>query len=496
MDAIENQSQQAKGQLILLVEDSATQAARTRMALERAGYEVKVCTTGKGAQEVISRSEPDLVLLDMHLPDVSGRDVVHWLKSDALYSGIPIILLTGVFRDVADVITGLEDGADDYLVKPIEDSELVARVGAALRSRRMQRELARLARMLYTVNQVGQQLATIHNLHDLLISVVQLIRDNFDYPHVHVYLRQGNELVLAAAVGQSAGELLAETPRIDLESNSPAAIAARTDQLQMVTAVDMEREPHPLLPNARSGMASPIHSMVPATGVLEVVSSRDLAFGPHDRLVLQTLADLVGVAVHNSRMYHELKVLATKDTLTGLLNRHSALANLEAELVRSQHQGQALSVVMIDVDAFKQVNDLYGHAAGDVALQSVARLIQNTIRRHDIAGRMGGEEFLIVLPETNQEGALIIAERLRQTCEKTLIEADGHKALRLTMSLGLACWPETSAATANDLVKKADIALYRAKENGRNCVAVYQTSSSLPVSPVVANKERQQLNEK
>jgi two-component system, cell cycle response regulator len=204
----------------------------------------------------------------------------------------------------------------------------------------------------------------------------------------------------------------------------------------------------------------------------------------------------VGVAVHNSRMYHELKVLATKDTLTGLLNRHSALANLEAELVRSQHQGQALSVVMIDVDAFKQVNDLYGHAAGDVALQSVARLIQNTIRRHDIAGRMGGEEFLIVLPETNQEGALIIAERLRQTCEKTLIEADGHKALRLTMSLGLACWPETSAATANDLVKKADIALYRAKENGRNCVAVYQTSSSLPVSPVVANKERQQLNEK
>jgi two-component system, cell cycle response regulator len=496
VNVIEHQPQEAKRQLILLVEDSPTQAARTKMALEQAGYTVHVCTTGKAAQEFISRSEPDLVLLDVHLPDISGRDVAHWLKTDALYSGIPLILLTGVFREVADVITGLEDGADDYLVKPLEDSVLVARVGAALRGRRMQRELARLARMLYTVNQVGQQLATIHNLHDLLISVVQLIRDNFDYPHVHVYLRQGDELVLAAAVGQSAKDLLGETPRIDLHSNSPAAIAARTDQLQMVTEADMAGEPHPLVANASSGMASPIHSMVPATGVLEVVSSRDLAFGPHDRLVLQTLADLVGVAVHNSRMYHELKVLATKDTLTGIFNRHSILAHLEAELARSQHHDQPLSVVMVDVDAFKQVNDLYGHAAGDVALQSVARLIQNTIRRNDIAGRMGGEEFLIVLPETNQEGALVIAERLRQSCENKLIEVDGQKALRLTMSLGLASWPEASAAIANDLVKKADMALYQAKDNGRNCVAVYHNISSLPVSETAVNKERQQLNEK
>jgi two-component system, cell cycle response regulator len=491
MNTIEHQADQADPQLILLVEDSATQAARTRMALEQAGYTVSVCATGAAAQEFVARNEPDLVLLDMHLPDISGRDIAQWLKADPLYSGIPLILLTGVFREVADVIDGLQDGADDYLVKPIEDSELVARVGAALRGRRMQRELARLARMLYTVNQVGQQLATIHNLNDVLKSVVQLIRDNFDYPHVHVYLRQGHELVLAAAVGLPAKELLAEAPRLSLYSDCAAAVAARTDQLQMVTAADMVRERHPLVANASSGVASPIHSMVPSTGVLEIVSPRDLAFGPHDRLVLQTLADLVGIAVHNSRMYHELKVLATKDTLTGLLNRHSILAHLEAELARSQRQRQAVSVVMIDIDGFKQVNDLYGHAVGDVALQAVAELIQNTIRRNDIAGRIGGEEFLIVLPETNQEGSLVIAERLRHACENALIETDGSGHLRLTMSLGLASWPEASAAIANDLVKKADIALYQAKDNGRNCIAVYHNPHTLPAAQTAINEERQ-----
>jgi diguanylate cyclase (GGDEF)-like protein len=119
----------------------------------------------------------------------------------------------------------------------------------------------------------------------------------------------------------------------------------------------------------------------------------------------------------------------------------------------------------------------------------VAPLIQNTIRRNDLAGRVGGEEFLVVLPETNQEGSLVIAERLRQTCEKTAIETDGQDNLRLTMSLGLASWPEASAAIANDLVKKADIALYQAKDNGRNCVAVYQKPCSRPLAQTVVDKE-------
>src|SRR5258708_31361560 len=195
---------------ILLVEDSATQAQRTRIVLETAGFEVQVCDRGTVALASAAANQPDLVLLDLYLPDLSGREVAQRLKADPTLSGIPIIFLTGVFRDVADIVTGLEEGADDYLRKPIEDGELVARVRACLRTKQTQRELGRLARLLLSVNQVGGQLAGILDLDTLLHSVVALIHENFDYPHVHLFLldRDKSELVLAAAAGPTAAELM------------------------------------------------------------------------------------------------------------------------------------------------------------------------------------------------------------------------------------------------------------------------------------------------
>jgi two-component system, cell cycle response regulator len=458
-------------QAILVVEDSPTQAMRTRIALEKAGFRVSVAATGADALAAVRRSEPDLILLDVRLPDMNGREVAQQLKTDPLFSGIPLIFLTGVYRDVSNIIDGLGDGADDYLVKPIEDIELIARVNATLRSRRMQRELAQLARMLYTVSQVGQQLATIHNLSELLDSVVCLINQSFDYPHVHVYLRQGNELVLAAAANVRSPQALAQFPRVAIDADCPSATAARTGRLQLLTRQRESKPTHPLLAAVRSGIAAPILSPLHAGGVLEIASPNELAFSPHDQLVLQTLADLVGVALQNSKMYQELKSLATFDALTGLLNRRSILAQLDAELLRSQTLGQNLAVLMADIDGFKQVNDLYGHQSGDIALQAVSHLIQTTIRRNDLAGRVGGEEFLIVLPETDQQGAELIAERLRSACELMLIDV-GPAQISLTLSLGVVSWLETAALTAADLIQKSDRALYHAKSIGRNKVMV------------------------
>ena len=188
---------------ILLVEDSATQAQRTRIVLETAGFDVQMCDRGTVALASAAANQPDLMLLDLYLPDLSGREVAQRLKADPTLSGIPIIFLTGVFRDVADIVTGLEEGADDYLRKPIEDGELVARVRACLRTKQTQRELGRLARLMLTVNHVGGQLSGILDLDTLLHSVVALIQENFDYPYVHLFLLDSakNELVLAAASG-------------------------------------------------------------------------------------------------------------------------------------------------------------------------------------------------------------------------------------------------------------------------------------------------------
>ena len=475
-------------ELILLVEDSPTQAMRTRIALEGAGFAVEICTNGRMALASIAEREPDLILLDMHLPDLSGREVAHRLKADSTLSGIPIIFLTGVFREVEDIISGLNEGADDYLCKPIGDGELIARVRATLRATKTQRALGRLARLLFTVNQVGSQVAGILKLEILLDSVVRLIHENFEYPYVHVYLLHVDRLCLAAAAGPGAADLLATPPSLPLGDESLAAVSLASESLQVVTRVGSADTPHPFVPDARSGIAVPFRSGGQIRGVLEAISPEALAFSDDDGLALQTLADLIGVATHNAWMYQKMEELATLDGMTALLNRRSLLAQLQAEWERCQRYRPSLALISLDIDFFKQVNDRYGHPTGDRAIQAVADLIRRSFRNPDRAGRigedrsgqpgeqllgrLGGDEFLIMLPETSQMGALIAAERLRQASEALCIHTETGAPLALTLSLGVASWPETEAATLDDLLQAVDQALYRAKAAGRNTASL------------------------
>ena len=451
---------------ILLVEDSATQAQRTRLVLEGAGFAVQVCDRGSVALAAAAAQQPDLLLLDLYLPDMSGREVARRLKSDPTLSGVPIIFLTGVFRDVADIVTGLDEGADDYLRKPIEDGELVARVRACLRTKQTQRELGRLARLLLTVNQVGSQVAGILDLDTLLKTVVSLIHENFDYPHVHLFLLDGDALVLAAAAGPTAATLMENPPRLMLADDSLAATSARHQKL--VAPFNSRGLLHPFLPAVRSGAAVPLRSAGKVSGVLEIVSESELAFSGNDGLVLQTLADLVGVAVNNSRLYRQMEELTMVDELTGLLNRRTLMARLEIEWTRCQRYKRPLSLVLVDVDFFKQVNDSYGHSTGDDTLRLIARRIDQAVRRVDSVGRLGGDEFLLVLPETGQHGAMEVANRVSVRGGGLAIPSDAMPPPTCTFSLGVASWPETQAGDAAELMRAADRALYRAKTAGRN----------------------------
>ena len=465
-----SKTQPASRERILLVEDSATQAQRTRIVLETAGFEVQVCDRGTVALASAAAHQPDLMLLDLYLPDLSGREVAQRLKADPTLSGIPIIFLTGVFRDVADIVTGLEEGADDYLRKPIEDGELVARVRACLRTKQTQRELGRLARLMLTVNQVGGHLSGILDLETLLHSVTALIQENFDYPYVHLFLLDDaqDELVLAAAAGPTAAELMAAPPRLPLDGDSLAATSARHKQL--VAPFNSRGMLHPFMPEVRSGAAAPLRSAGAVSGVLEIVSPKELAFSSNDGLVLQTLADLVGVAVNNSRLYRRMEDLAMVDELTGLLNRRTLIERLEAEWIRCQRYKRPLSLVLLDVDFFKQVNDRYGHGTGDKALDSVARVVEQSVRRVDTVGRLGGDEFLLVLPETPQTGALEVAARLSARSRNLTLQSDQVPPPTFTFSLGVASWPDVEAGDSNALLQAADKALYRAKAAGRNQV--------------------------
>ena len=226
------------------------------------------------------------------------------------------------------------------------------------------------------------------------------------------------------------------------------------------------------MPAVRSGAAVPLRSAGKVSGVLEIVSESELAFSGNDGLVLQTLADLVGVAVNNSRLYRQMEELTMVDELTGLLNRRTLMARLEIEWTRCQRYKRPLSLVLVDVDFFKQVNDSYGHSTGDDTLRLIARRIDQAVRRVDSVGRLGGDEFLLVLPETGQHGAMEVANRVSVRGGGLAIPSDAMPPPTCTFSLGVASWPETQAGDAAELMRAADRALYRAKTAGRNQVGL------------------------
>ncbi len=174
------------------------------------------------------------------------------------------------------------------------------------------------------------------------------------------------------------------------------------------------------------------------------------------------------------RLQEELKNRAEKDFLTGLTNRRHFLELAEAELVRAQRYGNPLSMLMMDIDFFKCINDTYGHKAGDLVLQKLATVCKEVLREIDIVGRLGGEEFSVLLPETGMLRAVEVADRLRQALEnaKVFISGADHEAdvqLHFTVSVGVAAMLNIDA-TVDSMLQQADVALYQAKNSGRNKV--------------------------
>lgn len=208
------------------------------------------------------------------------------------------------------------------------------------------------------------------------------------------------------------------------------------------------------------------HSTIPETIVykertLNVYASTILAPDGH----ISGSAALIRDITEEKRLEEELRKLSTTDGLTGLYNRRHLDQTLEKELSRAQRYKENLSVIMIDVDHFKRFNDLYGHEKGDRVLEAVAQAAQHCLRKTDIACRYGGEEFLLILPSTDQEGAAVVAERIREGIEAMIVEE-----VKVTVSLGVAAFPESAAPTPEALVGAADKALYDAKRGGRNQV--------------------------
>lgn len=235
-----------------------------------------------------------------------------------------------------------------------------------------------------------------------------------------------------------------------------------------------ELKKHPCYLNfgLESYIGSPIHVGGRVYGTLNFSSPEPCSpFTPDDLIFMQLLADTVGHEIHEREMNDQLRALARTDELTGLANRRAIMETLEWQIARARRSGLPLCVLSMDLDHFKQVNDTWGHAGGDSALRAFARVLVRSCREVDRCGRLGGEEFIMVLPDTDLDGGRAVAERLYDTMAATPLQVSDQDRITMTFSAGLALLrPEETVAP---LLHRVDAALYQAKNSGRNrlCVA-------------------------
>ncbi|HTR52917.1 MAG TPA: sensor domain-containing diguanylate cyclase [Kofleriaceae bacterium] len=228
----------------------------------------------------------------------------------------------------------------------------------------------------------------------------------------------------------------------------------------------------------RSWLGVPLFIYGECEGVVAVQSARVAAFSAAHQRLLESLALQVAAALQNAHLYE----LAMVDGLTGLFVRRYFDRRIEEEIERSKRYGSPFSVVMMDVDDFKHLNDTYGHLVGDRVLRAIANVVKAQMRGVDTAARYGGEEIAVVLPRTEMVGAYNLAERIREGIAELRIttDEDPPRALGVTASLGIAAYPESKAQTGEDLVRRADRALYRAKKTGKNRVELFWSDDSGP----------------
>lgn len=278
-------------------------------------------------------------------------------------------------------------------------------------------------------------------------------------------------LTLRAAHGfERPGDLLERIVLFDEEPFGKVAASGEMARISDLSALPEGSVWAPVEPRG-SMMILPVIHHGKTTGVLAVTRGDIGAFTDLDEALLSAIADQLGLAIRHTQMFDELRRGSQHDDLTGLGNRRLLRIRLEDELLRSERFSQSVSVLAIDIDHFKSLNDRHGHPTGDASLRKLAGLMTRNLRRIDTIARIGGEEFVVLLPRTDSKTAILVAEKLRSLVEQTDFPGgEGQPGKRLTVSIGVASRQDDE--TGADLLERADVALYDAKDRGRNCIAI------------------------
>lgn len=318
---------------------------------------------------------------------------------------------------------------------------------------------------LKTIQDVSKLITSSLDLEIISQTVVKSLKESFGYTHVSIYFLEGEYLHLAAEMGYPK-EMVINKIHI---SQGVSGRAYRTRTIQFIEDVSREKIFLKADYNITSEICIPLLKEDIVLGMLNVESRNSNKLSQRDINLLATIAGPIAIAVDNARLHAEIKRMATTDAVTGLSNRHVFEQALHAELERAERNHSPMSLIIFDIDFFKQYNDIWGHPAGDARLKAVANIIKLNLRKYDIAARYGGDEFAIILANCDQQSAMTFAQRIQQgTVAGAPQEISSSAGIPgYTLSIGIATYPQDASLPAEILVT-ADNAAMRAKQHGRN----------------------------
>lgn len=448
---------------ILVVDDVKANVKLLEVKLLREYFSVVTAMDGLEALKKIETESPDIVLLDVMMPGMDGFQVCQKIRENPKTDHIPVIMITAL-SEPEDRVRGLEAGADDFLTKPINDVALLARVKSLVRLKILIDEFKTRATTSEDLGVVAEP--QNESLHTYQNARILLLNDmSYDAERLTKILQKDHHVVIHHQKIVNFDENIVkgdfDLAVIDLNLSTQ-------DGLRIVSEI-RNHEKTRNLPILLLGEESDFERVLKG---LEI-GALDYVLRPvDDSELLARARTQIKRKRYQERLkqsYHDSLNLALTDSLTGVYNRRYVDAHLPKLITKALQENKNLSVLMFDIDHFKKINDTYGHIVGDEILKQVTARVNEIIRGSDFLARLGGEEFLVVLPDTDFSISSSIGGRLLTVISEAKFDVkESSTPIPVTISVGMAHIHPDDCTNMSILLRNADDALYKAKENGRN----------------------------
>lgn len=346
---------------------------------------------------------------------------------------------------------------------------LAAVIGFMILNFKTQKKLEKVVKRLEMLTKATTRLNNTVRLSNTLSAIVKVIKDYFGYKYFDIMLKDDKGDLVPIKTSKDFPINVIKNFKANINRGEGlTGTAAKLGEIVCVNDVAKDKRYIPAIKDIRSEIVIPIKVQGELIGVLDIEDPELDRFKRDDIKILSVLAIEIGIAIQNASLYEKTKELATTDELTGLANYRSFRDYLDREVKRAERYQKSFSLVMFDIDYFKQYNDQNGHDQGNVVLKRIGKILLYNNRSVDLPARFGGEEFVTILPETSKRGALVYAERIRKVVEKTKFKGESRQPNgRLTVSGGVAEFPKDGNTSAK-IIKAVDTACYEAKDSGRN----------------------------